>query len=102
MTREVGVGRAPPRVVGVILMVLGISVTVIGAEESDPFDLMDASTPAEARARCITVLSQCRQQCGTVPEGNSEAMGPWEACLSRCDASAAKCQAAVQAAWPEK
>ncbi len=49
MTREVRVGRAPPRVVGVILMVLGISVTVIGAEESDPFDLMDASTPAAPR-----------------------------------------------------
>ncbi len=32
-----------------------------------------------------------------VPEGNPQAMGPWEACFARCDATAAKCQAAVQA-----
>ena len=29
-------------------------------------------------------------------------IAPWEACLARCDATAAKCQAAVQAAWPEE
>ena len=92
----------PSKLVGIAIAVaLGCFVSLVGAQDNDAFDLEHASTPTEAREHCIAVLSQCRTQCGTMPTTESSEFGPWEACLARCNAREAKCQAAVKATWAD-
>ncbi len=83
-----------------VAVLWALLVPVASWAESDPFAMTHGSTPTEARAHCVNVMSECRERCGKVPTSDPSAMKPWEACLEGCNREYGECEAAVAKAFP--